>query len=377
VLFSETSPQIFYLSPSNSITKMHDDEEEEDTRDALTILDYIKYPFLQGARDFARKIAVSNIPLGDMLATKDGKVILELAKLRIMTALGRTITTPPTARNEIKLASFYFARRLLTCAKSPKSLVEKLIECEAGRSVDYLKTENSQKREKILQELGIDVKTKTISLIEYLPLTVRLATKHPEWKLINKTVSKGRVYIGYKDLMDTILKEKIKDRLRVGLYDPGEDTLSNPPPDVTRILGPIADEMLGGYYKTLSMDVGEVTPSNYPPCIIAIIDELARGDNPTHPARFALVTFANSIGLKEEEIVEMFKNVRDFQMEQTLYQVRHISGTLGGTKYSAPACAKLRTFGLCKAGDNPLCAAVAHPLGYYDAKQKGRQPRKT
>jgi DNA primase large subunit len=53
-----------------------------------------------------------------------------------------------------------------------------------------------------------------------------------------------------------------------------------------------------------------------------------------------------------------------------MYQVEHITGRGGsGTEYTAPACAAMRTTGLCVNRD-ALCERVAHPLSYYKVKKK-------
>jgi DNA primase large subunit len=53
-----------------------------------------------------------------------------------------------------------------------------------------------------------------------------------------------------------------------------------------------------------------------------------------------------------------------------MYQVEHITGRGGsGTEYTAPACAAMRTTGLCVHRD-PLCERVSHPLQYYRTKKK-------
>jgi len=101
--------------------------------------------------------------------------------------------------------------------------------------------------------------------------------------------------------------------------------------------------------------------------------DLEDGLNLSHPARFAIVTFLNSVGKSEDEIIALFKRVRDFDESKTRYQVRHITGADGGTKYSAPSCATMRTNGLCISAGNKLCEKVAHPLGYFSAKTRRRQ----
>jgi DNA primase large subunit len=55
-----------------------------------------------------------------------------------------------------------------------------------------------------------------------------------------------------------------------------------------------------------------------------------------------------------------------------MYQVEHITGRGGsGTEYTTPACAAMRTTGLCVHRDS-LCEKVNHPLNYYKTKKRDK-----
>jgi DNA primase large subunit len=69
-------------------------------------------------------------------------------------------------------------------------------------------------------------------------------------------------------------------------------------------------------------------------------------------------------------IAAMYARSPDFDPEKTMYQVEHITGRGGsGTEYTAPACAAMRTTGLCIHQD-ALCEKVNHPLSYYRTKKR-------
>jgi DNA primase large subunit len=71
-------------------------------------------------------------------------------------------------------------------------------------------------------------------------------------------------------------------------------------------------------------------------------------------------------------IAELYARSPDFDAEKTMYQVEHITGRGGtSTEYTTPACAAMRTTGLCISCDK-LCEKINHPLSYYTAKKKGR-----
>jgi len=52
-----------------------------------------------------------------------------------------------------------------------------------------------------------------------------------------------------------------------------------------------------------------------------------------------------------------------------MYQVEHITGRGGtGTEYTTPACAAMKTTGLCVNKDT-ICEKISHPLSYYKIKK--------
>jgi DNA primase large subunit len=69
-----------------------------------------------------------------------------------------------------------------------------------------------------------------------------------------------------------------------------------------------------------------------------------------------------------EKVIELFKNVSDFNERMTRYQVEHIAGEKGSrTHYIPPKCDTLRTHGVCVNPDE-TCQRTRHPLGYYRRK---------
>jgi DNA primase large subunit len=72
--------------------------------------------------------------------------------------------------------------------------------------------------------------------------------------------------------------------------------------------------------------------------------------------------------MPSEKVIELFKNISDFNERMTRYQVEHIAGERGSrTRYITPKCETLKTHGVCMNPDR-LCSQVRHPLGYYRKK---------
>jgi len=108
---------------------------------------------------------------------------------------------------------------------------------------------------------------------------------------------------------------------------------------------------------------------------MAILANLKDGVNVPHTARFGVTAFLLNLGLSVDEIIEIYKNSPDFDEERTRYQVVHIAGESGSTRYTAPSCATMRTYGNCVDIDD-VCEKINHPLSYYKLKLKLKQKRK-
>ncbi|KQB33851.1 MULTISPECIES: hypothetical protein [Acidiplasma] len=117
------------------------------------------------------------------------------------------------------------------------------------------------------------------------------------------------------------------------------------------------------------MKLGDVDFTKFPPCIIEYLNEIRDNQNLPHLARFTLVSFLHSIGMSNADMINIFRNVPDFNEKMTTYQVEHITGIISGTEYSPPKCVTLRSNHLCYMDDDPLCRKINHPLEYYKKKK--------
>ncbi len=100
----------------------------------------------------------------------------------------------------------------------------------------------------------------------------------------------------------------------------------------------------------------------FPPCMRSLLERAQEGENLPHEARFALAAFLINVGWDEDQVVEVFSNLPDFDEERCRYQVRHIAGKEGsGTRYLPPNCDKMREWGLC---ENPDGCGVKNPIVY-------------
>lgn len=106
----------------------------------------------------------------------------------------------------------------------------------------------------------------------------------------------------------------------------------------------------------------------FPPCVSALYNMTSSGRHLSHIGRFTLTTFLINIGMTVEKVVDLFRNLTDFNERLTVYQVEHIAGERGSrTRYTPPSCDTLKTHGVCVNPDE-ICRTIRHPLAYYRRK---------
>ena len=327
--------------------------------------DLAKYPFLKGAKAYVQS---SGISIDSLIRAQSGKGedLMKLAAARVKQAL-----RPPSfdeTNTEIKNAddeiyAYAIARLLASCMDDP-SVLDKLARYEAERSAWYLKGEEPALTAYVARSVGLDISAPDMSVKQYVECVSRM--RDSRWRLVNRDVMHGRVRCAPDDYA-TILRERIRQVIRTQL------PITVPGPIAMR-LRTYADEVSHAYQEQILEQYGEVDEGSFPPCIRAIIASVTDGTNIPHTARFALVAFLHTIGLDETAIVEVFTRAPDFDVSRTMYQVEHISGS-GGTEYSPPGCATMKTYGLCVNRDT-FCENTIHPLSYYKYRKKATGKKK-
>ncbi|MCL5788625.1 MAG: hypothetical protein M1357_02330 [Candidatus Marsarchaeota archaeon] len=108
-----------------------------------------------------------------------------------------------------------------------------------------------------------------------------------------------------------------------------------------------------------------VDPSKYPPCIRLFIDQMSKGVNIPHFARFTTAAFMRQIGSSKDEVVKLFTSASNYNADKTVYQVSHIFGEIGShTKYTTPGCDTLKLSRLCPI-EGYCHPRVRHPVTVY------------
>lgn len=334
-------------------------------RIALDEKDLVKYPFLKESQQF---IASQTEALDTFLSTESGKRALSLAADRIEQAIRQSPQAMPEERAplfdrygvRLSLASYALARVIASCMHD-RMIPDRLARYEAWRSFRFLIEEEGGKKAHVADSLGIDPGSATIPVVTYIEIAAGM--REDRWRLVNRDVWEGRVRIHTGEL-DELLRERI--RVVIARQFP-----TRVPSSVCERVAPYVARVTAVHQERMLEQFGEVDETSFPPCMQAIIAALCGGTNLPHTGRFALTAFLHNIGMESSAIIEMYCSAPDFDLQRTMYQVEHITGR-GGTEYTAPSCAAMKTTGLCVKRD-PVCDKVSHPLSYYRLKKRVKE----
>ena len=326
-----------------------------------------KYPFLADAGQYLKD---KGFTLEQFGTDPDLKSLVEKAFNRIEVAADGKIYHSDLigdhASNQAALPrevfSFLLAIVLLKLS-GMNTLIKRFALAEARRAEKYLEKDLANISDESKKQLAIRVIDDLFSVQikkqdDYFVIPVSDYLKHSinfherEWKLINRHVENGLVFLTPHETVRLIRKE-------LGTYISSKIINAKTPP------------MISGFEESVNKLISmskkfttyTVTTGEYPPCIKHAIEILEKGENLPHSGRFMLATFLLSKGQSVEEIAPLFKNAPDYNERVTLYQLNHLAGTSGsGTQYSCPSCEKLKTQNLCFA--IPECDNIINPLQF-------------
>jgi len=331
--------------------------------------DYAKYPFLKTATRYVR---IPELKIRD-LTDPAFKTILKRAEERLNESiLYALVSYNPQMDEDVEIISFPVAIMLALATKDP--LIKKRYAlAEANKTYEDLKDELKERILEFAKNFGwklaahdstLDLPYEfSIDFVDYLRNTTYLRDK--KWKLVNRSLSKGNVYLG-KEEITRLLKEEVRKHVEERLYTKDLPTFQ---PEIIEIAERIKKLSLEKIGKTEAEEFPKIiTQEAFPPCINALYQTFTSGRHLSHIGRFTLTSFLINIGMPPEKLIELFRNISDFNERMTRYQVEHIAGERGSrARYIPPKCDTLRTHGVCL-NPNELCQKVGHPLAYYKRK---------
>ena len=349
----------------------------------------LKYFFSPDARHTSQDFARDMGDLVNYLEEPDNHSIIEAAEKRVYSAITHEEIELPLLR-EPREVLIYPTARLIVEEINNKQLRARQAEAESKAVNKYLANEDPQ----FVIDLGTNSFGWTIesvgSLNERAKLPIDLRTFEfkmhfedflevapdfhaEEWKLINRFVENGWVYVHRREL-NRLISGRAKQIILEGRLD-----IPRLPRRLTEAVQRIEAEMKTTIRQAEPfVFTGEVT-SAFPPCIQKMYDESTSGQvNLSHDARFALAAFLLRIGMSEEEVNKVFGHSPDKNTKLIEYQVDHIAskrsnrGDAETTGYTPTGCKKLQTNNLCPVylglTFDPLCEYILNPIGFYKTR---------
>jgi len=321
-----------------------------------------KYPFTNEAAEYVRKL---DLKIEDM-----SEPILTRAEQRIEEALLYALVSTPSRNDEIEIPSFPVA--VMMVASTGDMLIKRRYALAEAKRVYNLFTEED--KNKILEIAGAfnwkigPVNDRppyefALSFIDYLKNATRFQAKG--WKLVNRVVVNGEVYLT-KDDATRLLEEEVRRHIEKKLDVKGKFAL---PENVAKRIERLEHLSVKQRGKIQFEELPEgIVVSAFPPCIKDMYNGLSSGHHLSHIGRFALTSFLINAGMTTENVVNLYRSLSDFNERLTRYQVEHIAGGRGSrTRYIPPRCSTLRTHGVCTRMDE-ICKGIRHPLAYYRRK---------
>jgi DNA primase large subunit len=331
-------------------------------------IEMAKYPFLTETGNYLRDKYLTL----DAFDNPDWKPVITKAYDRIIVNISGKIYNSNLELPDVEILSFIIAIILLKKSGIP-TFNRRFSLAEARRAQNYLENDlnlnkeisptSNAKRKNKSRQLALDILRRefqlevtleddsvNVKIPDYLKRAAHFHEK--EWKLVNRKVGNGFVYLSSHEAV-RLLRKELDERINSKIQSINIES-------VPEVFKPFIDDI-----KILANKILEpITFSGeYPPCVKHAIEVLEKGENLPHSGRFLLATYLLARGQTTDQIAPLFKNAPDYNERVTRYQLEHISGASGkGTKYQCPSCDKLRSENLCFA--IPDCDGIINPIQF-------------
>lgn len=193
----------------------------------------------------------------------------------------------------------------------------------------------------------------------------RIPGKAPEHlKARHMDIVRGRARLTTDHLRYLVMADLVKAAREAEL--PKNPALKEICPDAWQALSAQRTKLRRG--ARMQRQLG-VKPDYLPPCVVQLRGLLKAGERLEHHGRFSLAAFYAGVGLKEEQIMDQFRESPKFDESLTRYQVEHILGKKTGRPYKMMACATMSEHNLCV----PNSCVSKHPIGEYMRRVRARK----
>jgi len=287
--------------------------------------DLAKYPFLKQTIEY-----VKNLELDIKDLSEPDDPVVRRAEDRLQEALLFAAITRRSKKEDVEILSFPIAVLMASATKDPL-IKRRYALAEAKRVYNLLRTEPDEKITKIAENfqwkiIRTNPNEKTpyqfkIHYTEYLKNTTSLRGK--KWKLVNRLLNNGYVYITRTEAA-RLLAEEVRKHIEKRMEN---KDLPELPENITKKVESIKNLAISKREKIkLEAIPKTVVIEAFPPCIKALYTKLSSGGHLSHIGRVALTSFLVNIGMPTETIIDLFRNLSDFNERLTRYQVEHIAG---------------------------------------------------
>ena len=325
-----------------------------------------KYPFLAEAGQYLKD---KGFTLEQFATDPDLKIIVDKAYERIESAAEGKIYNPKVDNSIDKdivlpLSVFSFLISIVLLKLSGlNTLINKFSLAEARRAEKFLQRDLVSSSNKTSEEFAIKIFQEIFSIIikkagNYFVIPISDYLRHAvnfhelEWKLVNRHVENGMVFLTPHESARLIRKE-------LGVYIGAKIRAANTP----SMSKGFEDKVNKLSALTKKFAVNIVVSTEHPPCIKHAIEALNNGENLSHSGRFMLATFLLGRGQTIDDIAPLFKNAPDYDEKVTRYQIKQVAGETGSNiKYSCPSCEKIKSNDLCYA--TPDCDNIINPMQF-------------
>ena len=290
---------------------------------------------------------------------------------------------------------FYYAM-LIVCASFDEALMKRWVEGEASRADKLLGSSvDSETFELVARTYLSDIRQDSTSqnqgsvhatrreetvyqipMADFIELCPSITGSY--WRLVNRPLKDGWVTMDASktETSRERLARLIKERIRRTLVERCQDNSARMDEEFAAKLADPVGKMMAELQSQRSRDiqVTEVHEGDWPPCMMAAINDLSRGENVNHAGRRFLANMSRAIGLDQEQVHSFFVNAPDYNAETTKYQLSQ----LYEGKYTPEKCDTLKLHARCPVAsgvvDDRLCRFewLTHPLKYTRAKQRRR-----
>ena len=331
--------------------------------------DLAKYPFLKATTEYMK---IPDLKIED-LTRPDLEEIFRRAEEKVEEAILYARVSRNLKKEDIEISSYPIAVLLATATGSP-FIKKRYALAEAKQAYNDMKLEPKEKILAIAQNFGWRLMLNDVAempyefklhFTNYLRNTTHLREK--KWKLINRLLSSGNVYLTRNEtarLLSEEVRKHIEKRLEIKELPKFPEKIMETAEKIKKLsVEKIGKAEMEGFPET-------IVQTAFPPCIKALYEAASSGRHLSHVGRFTLTSFLVNIGMPVEAVIDLFRGFSDYNDRMTRYQVEHIAGGRGSrTRYTSPKCGTLETHGICVNPDD-LCKRVYHPLSYYRKKSK-------